>query len=43
MVGHMPGRIVLTSFGFRDAGGGTIVPRNVAHELARRGGDVTVF
>jgi glycosyltransferase involved in cell wall biosynthesis len=39
----MPGRIVLTSFGFRDTGGGTIVPRNVAHELARRGWDVTVF
>jgi glycosyltransferase involved in cell wall biosynthesis len=38
-----PRRIVLTSFGFRDAGGGTIVPRNVAHELARRGWEVTVF
>jgi hypothetical protein len=38
-----PRRIVLTSFGFRDSGGGTIVPRNVAHELARRGWDVTVF
>src|SRR4051812_33699687 len=42
MVG-MAGRIVLTSFGFRDAGGSTIVPRNVAHELVRRGWDVTVF
>ena len=39
----MAGRIVLTSFGFRDAGGGTIVPRNVAFELVRRGWDVTVF
>jgi glycosyltransferase involved in cell wall biosynthesis len=38
-----PRRIVMTSFGFRDSGGGTIVPRNVAHELARRGWDVTVF
>src|SRR3954453_18201584 len=39
----MPGRLVMTSFGFRDAGGGTIVPRNVAGELVRRGWDVTVF
>src|SRR3954470_9748400 len=39
----MPGRLVMTSFGFRDAGGGTIVPRNVAWELVRRGWDVTVF
>ncbi|MEY2535153.1 MAG: hypothetical protein QOF29_3063, partial [bacterium] len=39
----VPKRIVMTSFGFRDAGGGTIVPRNVAHELARRGWEVTVF
>src|SRR4051795_4729454 len=39
----MAGRLVMTSFGFRDAGGGTIVPRNVAWELARRGWDVTVF
>ena len=38
-----PGRIVMTSFGFRDRGGGTIVPRNVAFELVRRGWDVTVF
>jgi glycosyltransferase involved in cell wall biosynthesis len=39
----MPGRLVMTSFGFRDAGGGTIVPRNVAWELVRRGWGVTVF
>ena len=39
----VPRRIVMTSFGFRDSGGGTIVPRNVAYELARRGWDVTVF
>jgi glycosyltransferase involved in cell wall biosynthesis len=38
-----PRRIVMISFGFRDSGGGTIVPRNVAHELARRGWEVTVF
>ena len=36
-------RIVLSSFGFNDSGGGTIVPRYVAKELARRGYDVTVF
>ena len=36
-------RIVLSSFGFADAGGGTIVPRYVAKELAQRGHDVTVF
>src|SRR5579871_6314979 len=36
-------RIVMTSFGFHDAGGGTIVPRHVAVELRRRGWDVTVF
>ena len=36
-------RIVLTSFGYADSGGGTIVPRYVSQELARRGWDVTVF
>jgi glycosyltransferase involved in cell wall biosynthesis len=36
-------RIVLSSFGFDDAGGGTIVPRYVAKELAQRGHEVTVF
>ena len=36
-------RIVLTSYGFEDAGGGTIVPRYLAKELAQRGWDVTVF
>ncbi len=36
-------RIVMTSFGFNDSGGGTIVPRYVSKELARRGYDVTVF
>ncbi len=36
-------RIVLSSFGFADSGGGTIVPRYVAKELAQRGHDVTVF
>ena len=34
---------MLTSFGYHDSGGGTIVPRRVAQELARRGWDVTVF
>src|SRR3712207_1894984 len=38
-----PGRIILTSFGWNDSGGGTLVPRLVAKELARRGWDVTVF
>jgi glycosyltransferase involved in cell wall biosynthesis len=36
-------RIVFTSFGYDDSGGGTIVPRQVSKELARRGHDVTVF
>ncbi len=36
-------RIVMTSYGYDDAGGGTIVPREVSKELARRGWDVTVF
>ena len=30
-------RIVLTSFGYNDSGGGTIVPAPVSQELARRG------
>ena len=38
-----PRRILLTSFGYNDSGGGTIVPRHVSRELARRGWDVTVF
>ena len=33
----------MTSFGFNDAGGGTLVPRLLAGELGRRGWDVTVF
>lgn len=37
------GSIVLTSFGWNDAGGGTRVPRNVARALVRRGYAVTVF
>jgi hypothetical protein len=36
-------RIVMTSFGFLEAGGGTLVPRTLAFELQRRGWDVTVF
>jgi glycosyltransferase involved in cell wall biosynthesis len=36
-------RIVLTSFGWRESGGGTLVPRLLAGELVRRGWDVTVF
>jgi glycosyltransferase involved in cell wall biosynthesis len=36
-------RIMLTSFGYDDSGGGTIVPRYLSRELARRGWDVTVF
>ncbi|HLH65915.1 MAG TPA: glycosyltransferase [Solirubrobacteraceae bacterium] len=38
-----PHRLMITSFGFDDSGGGTTVPRLVAKELARRGWDVTVF
>ena len=38
-----PGRLMMTAFGWNDSGGGTIVPRAVAAELARRGWDVTVF
>ena len=36
-------RVMLTSFGYDDSGGGTIVPRHLSKELARRGWDVTVF
>ncbi len=36
-------RLVMTSFGWNDSGGGTTVPRLAAKELARRGWDVTVF
>src|SRR5271170_7438175 len=36
-------RLMMTSFGFNDAGGGTAVPRLAAKELARRGWEVTVF
>jgi glycosyltransferase involved in cell wall biosynthesis len=36
-------RLLMTAFGWNDAGGGTIVPRLAAKELARRGWEVTVF
>src|SRR5436305_1661405 len=36
------GKLMMTSYGFNDSGGGTIVPRLAAKELARRGWDVTV-
>src|SRR5262245_38183668 len=36
-------RIMLTSYGYNDSGGGTIVPRALARELTVRGWDVTVF
>ncbi|HEY2440876.1 MAG TPA: glycosyltransferase [Solirubrobacteraceae bacterium] len=36
-------RLLMTSFGWNDSGGGTTVPRLAAKELARRGWDVTVF
>src|ERR1700733_15092896 len=39
----MPGRLMMTAFGWNDPGGGTTVPRLAAKELARRGWDVTVF
>ena len=39
---EMP-RLMMTSFGFNDAGGGTTVPRLTAKELAARGWEVTVF
>lgn len=38
-----PRRILITSFGFNDSGGGTTVPRLVSKALARRGWEVTVF
>ncbi|HEX2084847.1 MAG TPA: glycosyltransferase [Solirubrobacteraceae bacterium] len=38
-----PRRIVMTSYGFRDSGGGTLLPRTIAYELVRRGWEVTVF
>jgi len=37
------GRLLMTSFGFRDPGGGTTIPRLAAKELVRRGWDVLVF
>ncbi|HEX4009196.1 MAG TPA: glycosyltransferase [Solirubrobacteraceae bacterium] len=36
-------RLLMTSFGFNDSGGGTTVPRLAAKELVRRGWEVTVF
>jgi glycosyltransferase involved in cell wall biosynthesis len=36
-------RVLMTMFGWADAGGGTIFPRQIAHELARRDHDVTVL
>jgi glycosyltransferase involved in cell wall biosynthesis len=36
-------RLLMTMFGFNDSGGGTILPRLIAKELARRGWEVTVF
>ena len=36
-------KLMITAFGWNDAGGGTTVPRLTAKELARRGWDVTVF
>jgi glycosyltransferase involved in cell wall biosynthesis len=38
-----PPRLMITAFGWNDAGGGTTVPRLAAKELVRRGWDVTVF
>jgi glycosyltransferase involved in cell wall biosynthesis len=37
------GRLLMTAFGWNDAGGGTMLPRFAARELVRRGWDVTVF
>ena len=37
------GRLLMTSYGFNDSGGGTTIPRVAAKELVRRGWDVTVF
>src|SRR4029079_18682489 len=34
------GRIVLTSYGFNDPGGGTVIPRLASRALAARGWDV---
>jgi glycosyltransferase involved in cell wall biosynthesis len=36
-------RLMITAFGWNDSGGGTVVPRLAAKELARRGWEVTVF
>ncbi|HEX5308128.1 MAG TPA: glycosyltransferase [Solirubrobacteraceae bacterium] len=36
-------RLLMTSFGWNDSGGGTTVPRLAAKELVRRGWEVTVF
>lgn len=36
-------RLLTTMFGWADAGGGTIFPRQIARELVRRGHQVTVF
>ncbi len=41
--GNGNGRLMMTAFGWNDSGGGTIVPRLAAKELARRGWEVTVF
>ncbi len=35
-------RLLMTMFGWADAGGGTIFPRQIAHTLAQRGHEVTV-
>ncbi len=37
------GKLLMTAFGWNDAGGGTMLPRFAARELVRRGWDVTVF
>lgn len=37
------GRILLTTYGWRESGGGTTFPRAVALELTRRGYEVAVF
>ncbi|HET8977511.1 MAG TPA: glycosyltransferase, partial [Solirubrobacteraceae bacterium] len=41
--GDGPRRLLMTSYGFNDSGGGTTVPRLAAKELVRRGWEVTVF
>jgi glycosyltransferase involved in cell wall biosynthesis len=38
-----PRKLMITAFGWNNAGGGTTVPRLAAKELANRGWDVTVF